>query len=71
MHIVDFPTKFQNRRSSGIDSIFVDKSRMGLHVIFHLSIASPDHEVQCIILHKLFLETKVKNGKYENNLKLD
>jgi hypothetical protein len=70
MHKVDFPTRFQNGHSSATDSIFVGNSRMWSHVILPLSNALSEHEVHCIILNKFFLETKVKNGKYKNNLKL-
>ena len=49
MHTVDLPTRFQNGHSSGIDSIFVDKSRMQSYVIFSLSNALSDHEAQCIV----------------------
>ena len=70
MHTVDFPTRFQNGHSSAIDNIFVDKSRMHLYVIYPLSSALSDHEAQCVMLNKLFLETKVKNGKYKNTFKV-
>ena len=70
IHTVDFPTRFQNGHSSAIDNIFVDKSIMQSYVIFPLSNALSDHEAQCIILKKKFLESKVKNGKYKNKFKV-
>ena len=39
-------------------------------MIFPLSNALSDHEAQCIILNKFFLETRVKNGKYKNKFKV-
>jgi hypothetical protein len=65
IHMVDFPTRFQNGHSSEIDNIFVDKSIMQLYKIFPLSNALSDHEAQCITLNKFFLETKLKNGKHK------
>jgi hypothetical protein len=49
---------------------FVDKSRMQLYMIFPLSNALSDHEAECIIRNKFFLETRVKNGKYKNKFNL-
>ena len=51
---VDFPTRFQNGHYSAIDNIFVEKSGMRSYVIFPLSNALYDLEVQCIILNKFF-----------------
>jgi len=42
---------------------------MQSYVTFPLSNALSDHEAQCIILNKFFLETRVKSGKYKNKLK--
>jgi hypothetical protein len=39
-------------------------------VIFPLSNALSDHEAECIIVNKFFLETKVNNGKYKNKFKI-
>ena len=71
MYTVDFPARFQNVRSSAIDMIFVDKSRMLLYEIFPFSNAVPDHEAQCIILNRFFFpKIKVKNGKHKNICKV-
>ena len=42
---------------------------MQSYEVFPLSDALSDHEAECIILNKLFPETKVKNGKHENKCK--
>ena len=43
---------------------------MQSYVIFPLSNALSDHEAECKILNKFFLETKVNNGKYKNKFRI-
>jgi len=52
LHIVNFPTRFQNNYSSAIDNIFVNNSRLHLCNILPLYNSLSDHDVQCLILKK-------------------
>jgi hypothetical protein len=70
MQTVDFPTRSQNGHSTAIDHIFMGKYRMQPYEIFPLSNVLFDDKAHCIILNKLFPETKVKSGKHKNKCKV-
>lgn len=62
-------TRFKNNHASAADSIFVDISRSHSYTIVPLTNGLPDYDVQCLILNKIFVKTKVINVKLKNKLK--
>jgi hypothetical protein len=58
LHVVNFPTRFQNNQGTAIDNIFVDNSKL------HFCIVLPSanclyHETKCLILNTFFTHMKV------------
>ena len=61
LHMVNFPTRFQNNHSSAIDNIFVNNSWLHLCSILPLYNGLSYQNAQCLILKKFFV-------KKENNV---
>lgn len=58
LHVVNFPTRFQNNHGTAIDNIFVDNSI--LHFCTVLPLANClYHNAECLILNTFFTHMKV------------
>ena len=56
LHMVNFPTRFQNTHSSAIDNICISNSQLHLCSILPLYNGLTEHDAQCLILIFCFCE---------------
>ena len=69
LHMVNFPTRFQNNHSSAIDNIFVNNSCLYLCNILLIYNGLSGHDAHCLILiFFFFVKENIISGKFETRL---